>query len=339
MRRALIIGGTRNIGYYLSQQLLSEGYELTILNRGMSSDALPQRIERLRADRSDAAQMKQVLSGRSFDVVIDFVMYREDEAQMIVDLLAGQIGHYIFISSGQVYLVRENIARPFSEEDFEGRIQPEPKLNTFAHEEWSYGIGKRRAETVFRQAWAQRHFPYTSLRLPMVNSERDTFRRLYSYIIRLEDGGPILVPETPNYKLSHVYGKDVVRIIGHLVDQQLGIGRAYNLSQDERVSIDAFLQILGQHLGVVPHLVRTSRSTLEENGFLPYCSPFSERWMSELDNRRSKAELNATYTALSEYLGYLVAYYRSNKPSPPLGYSRRAAEIQFAREHDDQTAH
>src|SRR5690606_8476464 len=111
---------------------------------------------------------------------------------------------------------------------------------------------KRQAEEVFIKANEKSGFPYTVLRLPMVNSERDTFRRLYSYIIRLKDEGPILIPETPTYPLRHIYGQDVVRVIEQLIANQQGIGRAYNISQEETVSIDEFLGILGEHMGVTP---------------------------------------------------------------------------------------
>jgi nucleoside-diphosphate-sugar epimerase len=228
--------------------------------------------------------------------------------------------------------VREGIERPFREDQFEGRIQPPPKANTFAYEEWLYGVGKRQAEEVFMKAHAEKAFPYTALRLPMVNSERDPFRRLYSYIIRLLDGGGILVPETPNYALRHIYGGDVVRVLEQLVESTQGLGRAFNISQEETVSLDEFLGILGEHLGVSPQIIRVKRSLLEANGFLPDCSPFSERWMSELDNTRSKEELGVEYTPLHDYLGVLVKHYHDNKPMPPVGYKRRPAELQLAEE-------
>ena len=78
-------------------------------------------------------------------------------------------------------------------------------------------------------------FPYTSLRLPMVNSERDHFHRLYNYILRLKDGGPILAPSTPNYPLRHVYADDVLsaRRNSGLIESGKGKGETYNISQDE----------------------------------------------------------------------------------------------------------
>jgi nucleoside-diphosphate-sugar epimerase len=325
----LIIGGTRNLGHFLAYDLLESGHRVTVLNRGKTRDELPEEVERLRADRTNPGQLQEALAGRSFDVVVDTALYNGADAEAIVELLTGRVGRYIFISTGQVYLVREGLERPFSEDDYEGRLMPAPKPNTFSYEEWLYGIEKRQAEDTLSEAWERHQFPFTSLRIPMVNSERDHFNRLYGYILRLKDGGPILVPETPDHPLRHVYVGDVVKAISLLVNADKGIGRAYNISQDETVSLNDFLGMLGEIVGIEPQIVTVKRSLLEANGFLPDCSPFSERWMSELTNERSKAELGMTYTPLRTYLGKLVAYYDTNPPPKPASYRRRHAEMNF----------
>jgi nucleoside-diphosphate-sugar epimerase len=325
----LIIGGTRNLGHFLTYDLLEAGHRVTVLNRGRTRDELPDEVERLRADRTNPGQLQQALAGRTFDVVVDTALYNGADAQSIVQLLAGRTGHYIFISSGQVYLVREGLERPFSEDDYAGRLMPAPKANTFGYEEWLYGVEKRQAEDTLIEAAAAQQFPFTSLRLPMVNSERDHFNRLYGYLLRLQDGGPILTPQTPDYPLRHVYVGDVVKAIFNLINSGKGKGSAYNISQDETVSLNEFLAVLAEIIGVEPQIVSVKRSLLEANGFLPDCSPFSERWMSELRNERSKAELGMKYTPLRTYLGKLVAYYASNPPPKPASYRRRHAETHF----------
>ena len=315
------------MGYQLTLKLAEVGYNVTVLNRGQSRVNLPESVSRLRADRTDHQQMKRALMARRFDVVVDFVLFNGREAEMAVELLRDITDHYICISTGQVYLVREGIERPFREEEYEGRVMPSPKQNTYAYEEWRYGTLKREAEDVLIAAHAASGFPYTTLRLPMVNSENDPFKRLYSYIIRLKDGGPILVPETPNYPLRHIYGGDVVRALMQLIATGAGKGRAFNLAQEETVSIDEFVGILGELLSIEPQILRFKRSELDANGFLPDCSPFSERWMSELDNTRSKTELKMHYTPLREYLARLVTHYQKNRPPVPVGYKRRQAEL------------
>jgi nucleoside-diphosphate-sugar epimerase len=254
------------------------------------------------------------------------VLFRESDAEVIADLLRNRVGHYVFISTGQVYLIRQGIERPFKEEDYDGELIPRPEPNTYDYEEWLYGYEKRTAEDALAQAHRRDGFPYTSLRLPMVNGERDTFKRLYGYILRIKDGGPILIPDEPNFPVRNVYSGDVVNTIMQLLTSGKGKGRAYNLSQDETISLVELLTMLGELIGVEPRIQVVKRSLLRANGFLPDCSPFSEMWMSELDNTRSKKELGVRYTPLPEYLARIVQHYQVHPPEKPSSYQRRHSE-------------
>ncbi len=323
----LVIGGTRNLGHLLVHQLIAQGHRVSVFNRGLTRDELPEQVERLRGDRTKKQQLARALDGKSFDVVIDNALYKQEEAEEIAALLKGRVGHYLFLSSGQVYLVREGAARPFTEDQYAGRLMPAPKPNTYGYEEWLYGVDKRRVEDALHKAWETNKFPYTSLRLPMVNSERDHFNRLYNYVLRLNDGDPILAPSTPNFPLRHIYGGDVIRALLLLIETGKGKGQVYNISQDETLTLEEFLGIVGDLMGVQPQVVRLKRDLLEANGFLPDCSPFSERWMSELDNTRSKTELGMTYTPVREYLERILRYYAENPPPTPRSYLRRRSEL------------
>ena len=324
--KVLIIGGTRNIGYFLAKRLNAEGHQVTILNRGVSQDNLPETIARLRCDRTDRNQLRRALEGREFDMVVDMVLFKGAEAEAITDILQGRVGHFIFVSTGQVYLVRDGITRPFREEDYAGPLMPQPEANTYDYEEWLYGVDKRAVEDTLAEAHARTAFPYTSLRLPMVNSERDSFKRLYGYVLRINDGGPILVPEKPGHAVRNVYVGDVVDAILRVLNTGQGKGRAYNISQDETYALPDLLDLLGQIIGRQPHIEIVSRELLKANGFLPDCSPFSDRWMSELDNTRSKQELGVTYTPAPIYLEKIIHFYEKNPPEKPTSYRRRHAE-------------
>ena len=329
-KRILIIGGTRNMGYYLSRQLAESGCDLTLLNRGITKDDLPGSIHRLHVDRTDHNQLRRALLAKPFDIVIDFVMYLGVEAQTVIELFTDNVDHYIVLSTGQVYLVLEGENRQFRESDYDGQLMPAPNENSYAYEEWRYGAQKREVEDQLQEAWASSKFPHTILRLPMVNSARDPYHRLYNYYLRLRDGGPILVPATPNYTLNHVYALDVVAAIMQLIESGAGKGKAYNIAQDEHVSHDEFLSILAAIMGVKERSISVKRADLVANGFLPDCSPFSERWMSALDNSLSKSELGISYTPLTEYLAELVAHYELNAVPPPLTFRRRRAELHHA---------
>ncbi len=73
--RSLIIGGTRNLGPSIVHALLRRGDEVAVFNRGQTRDDLPEEVERLRGDRTSPEELKRVLSGREFDLVIDTTLY------------------------------------------------------------------------------------------------------------------------------------------------------------------------------------------------------------------------------------------------------------------------
>lgn len=331
--RVLVIGGTRNLGHELVLHLLEAGHAVTILNRGQTPDALPVGVERLRADRSSRDQMHAAIGSREWDAVVDLALYTGPEARDAVELFAGRAGHYVFISTGQVYLVLEAAPRPSREEDYGGKVMAEPPKGTRDHVNWVYGVDKRAAEDVFAAAYRSGGFPFTSLRLPMVNGPRDHYGRLYGYVLRVLDGGPILVPAEPTPGLRHVYSADVVRIVTTLLGRGAGKGEAFNLSHDETVPFEDFLSlVVGLIPGAVrPRVARVPSARLDEHGLMPACSPFTNPWMSEPDNTRSRVHLGAVYTPFNDAVTTLVRHYLATRPAPPASFDQRSREIELAR--------
>jgi nucleoside-diphosphate-sugar epimerase len=326
----LIIGGTRNVGHFLTLELLKKGHRVTVFNRGKTRDELPDDVQRLHGDRSDPGFISAALGGRSFDVVVDMALYNAADAQATAELLDGRVGRYIFLSTGQVYLVREESPRPFAEHATDKPLLPAPLHGTRDHEEWLYGVSKSEAEDILLRAWQTRGFPVTALRLPMVNSERDPFHRVHGYLLRLRDGGPILVPTGKHLLLRHVYAADVLQAIMKVFETGIGKGRVYNIAQDETLTVEDFLVLLGEIAGRRVNLKHIDRRILENLQLLPDCSPFSDPWMSELDNQRSKLELGMQYTPLPVYLEKMIRHYQSSVLPLPEGYRRRGEEIKLA---------
>lgn len=317
----LIIGGTRNIGHLLTLELLRQGHQVTVFNRGKTPDELPVDVRRLHGNRSDPTSLAEALANESFDAVIDMALYNGTDAATIFRLLDGRVGHYVFISTGQIYLVRQNSQRPFIEDIDKSPLIAAPSEKR-DHEEWLYGVEKSQAEAVLSEAFDRARFPVTTLRLPMVNSERDHFHRVHNYLLRLKDGGPILLPDGDHLRLRHIYGDDIVQAITRVIDRGLGKGRVYNISQEETLSIEEFLTLLAEITGCKLKLVRFPRHALEEFSLLPECSPFSDPWMSELDNTRSKRELGMQYTPVKTYLRKLISHYQNHAFPIPVGYQR-----------------
>lgn len=333
MSRILILGGTRNLGHVTAVHLLGAGHDVCVLNRGITRDELPQGVERIRATRGDSS-LSSAIGQREFDSVIDLTTYNRTDALEAVETFRGRTERYVFISSGQVYLVLENTRRPFVEEQYAGTVSPAPLAGAGDFDSWKYGVDKRDAEDVFDEAWQNAKFPVTTLRLPMVASERDHYGRLQGYFARMLDGAPILLPDETGLPIRHVYVHDIARFINILCGVDGGIGKAYNISYGHSQVLSEYLAMLGDVVGKPASTLRLPRAELEKDLLLPDCSPFSGTWMSELDSSLASNALipgGFDYTQPSDYLPSIFADYRTRWQSErkiPTTYCQRHRELE-----------
>jgi nucleoside-diphosphate-sugar epimerase len=327
--KALIIGGNRFLGHELALRLVAAGHAVTLFNRGTLKDALGGRVERLHGDRT-TGDFERLLEGRRFEAVIDFAAFDADDARRAAAVL-GRVGHYVAISTGQVYLVRAGCPRPARESDYDGPLVEAP-MDAFDRGQWDYGVKKRGLEDELARAWDARRFPATRLRLPMVSGERDHFRRIERYLWRLLDGGPLLLPGGGEHTTRHVYSGSVVGAILSLLGNAASFGRAYNLAQDETPTLRELVTTLAAALGAEPRFVDVSHDALRAAGLDPLVlSPFSGRWMSFVDPSLAKAELGFRHEPLARYLDKIVTCFLAHPPQPPPpGYELRARERQLA---------
>lgn len=154
----LVIGGNRFVGWLLGWRLLASGHEVTLLNRGTLPDPFGGRVERLAGDRR--TDLDRLLAGRTFDAVVDLAAYTGEDGARAAALLAGRTGHYVMISTGQVYLVREGCPRPAREEHYDGPVMARPPTPADLAD-WEYGIGKRACEDALALAHARFPTPYS----------------------------------------------------------------------------------------------------------------------------------------------------------------------------------
>ncbi|BDG09980.1 NAD-dependent epimerase/dehydratase family protein [Anaeromyxobacter paludicola] len=330
--RALLIGGTRFVGYLLARRLLAGGHEVTVLNRGTLADPFGPEVEKLRADRTGPA-LGEALRGRSFDAVFDFAGYTAEDGRRAAELLDGRVGHYLAVSTGQVYLVREGAPRPAREADYDGPVMARPaEAEELA--EWEYGVGKRGYEDALRAAHAARGFPVTVVRIPMVNGERDYYRRIERYLWRLGQGGPVLLPDGGGHATRHVYGGEVARFLALAAGRPETFGQAYNLAQEETPTLRELVAALRDLLGSASPLAAAPAELLRARGLDPLLlSPFSGAWMSFLDPSRARDALGFRHEPLASYLGRIVASWLAHPPEDaPPGAERRGDELALAAE-------
>jgi nucleoside-diphosphate-sugar epimerase len=331
----LVIGGSRFVGRLLVWRLLAGGHRVATLNRGTLRDPFGDRIERLVGDRT-GPDLERLLAGRSFDAVVDLAAYTGEDGRRAAEVLRGRTRHYLVVSTGQVYLVREGCPHPARdparEEDYDGPVMARP-ADPADVGDWEYGVGKRACEDALADA-SRRGFPATRVRIPMVNGPRDHFRRLESYLWRLVDGGPVLLPDGGAHRLRHVDGGEVARFLCALLGREVTFGRAYNLCQDERPTLAELIAGLRDRLGSRAELVAIPADRLRAAGLRTVdVSPFDDPWMSCLDPARARDELGFRHAPLARTLDEVTASFLAHPPPDrPAGYGGRAVERALALE-------
>jgi nucleoside-diphosphate-sugar epimerase len=322
----LVIGGNRFVGWLLGWRLLAADHRVTLLHRGTLADPFGDRVERLRGDRT-TGDLDRLLAGRTFDAVVDLAAYTGEDGRRAAALLDGRVGHYVMVSTGQVYLVREGCPRPAREEDYDGPVMARPE-DPGDRREWDYGAGKRDCEDALAEAHARRGFPATRVRIPMVNGERDYLRRIEGYLWRLLDGGPVILPDGGTHRVRHVYGAEVARFLAEALGREETVGRAWNVAQEETPTLAELIHRLRALLGSHAEVVAVPSERLRNAGLDPgRVSPFSGRWMSFLDPGRARRELGFVHLPLELYLGRIVASFLAHPPPDrPPAYADREIE-------------
>ena len=98
-KRAILLGGSGQIGTATARTLLSHGWDVTVAHRGERSSVV-EGVRTLTLDREDATAVRAAASGA--DLVLDSVAYTAEHAETYAPL-AGDVGSLVVISTASVY--------------------------------------------------------------------------------------------------------------------------------------------------------------------------------------------------------------------------------------------
>ena len=331
--RVLLLGGTGLLSGAALRVFVRAGHDVTVLSRG--ERALASGVRHVRADRRDAASLGAALKGAPFDFTADFLAFGSGDVERLLGVPGFDPGRLVAISSGQVYLVTASPEPPFREEHADRPLMPEPAAGTRDHDEWKYGMGKRAMEAALAHASAATGLRTLALRIPVVQGEadRDGSRRLWAWIERLKDGGPVLLPEAGRQVVRFVYVEDVAEALLALAGSPMWpVEPALNYAQPDELSLREFLERVAALVGESTRFVPAERAALERAGLADSCAPYWGRWCSRPDPSRALARLGVRSRAVAEYLpGVVRAHLQSPPPASHPGYALRAQEIALAR--------
>jgi nucleoside-diphosphate-sugar epimerase len=205
--RILILGGTGFTGPYQVRYALSRGHKVTTFNRGKTHPGeLPAEVEQLIGDRNGKLD---ALKNRKWDVVIDNPTTLPAWVRDAAQVLKGNVDRYVFTSTISVYAdipaagVDEN--SPLLKYD-----GPDPFKETIeavrASGYKTYGPLKALSERE-----AEKWFPGKTLiiRPGLIVGPRDETDRFTYWPVRIDRGGEVLAPGTPNDPVQFIDGRDL----------------------------------------------------------------------------------------------------------------------------------
>lgn len=308
----LILGGTGFTGPFQVEYALKRGHKVTLFNRGKRpSPEWPAAVEQLHGDRNtgDLAALK----GRTWDVCIDnptsLPFWVRDAGQV----LKGNVGHYLFISTISVYAdgskpgINEN--SPLAQ--YKGKdAMAETQQTLRADIENLYGPLKALSEAEAHKQFGKN---VTIVRPGYIVGPRDETDRFTYWPHRVAQGGEILVPGDGNDPLQIIDGRDLGEWMIRLAEA--GTTGTFNAcGPDYPLSMDAMLYGCQAVTGGGMTLTHVSPAFLDEQQVgLPIWVPSKDNpyaGYGAVSNERAIAA-GLTFRPLATTVQDLLAWFHS----------------------------
>lgn len=324
----LVIGGTRYMGRIVIDRMLERGDEVTVYSRGNNRPQWWDKVNHIIGDRNDLKDLNINLRGKTFDTVIDTQAFKKEDVESIVQILEGNIGRYLFVSTGSVYLsgmLDFSTHVPFKESDVDW-------FNidySYPECEDPYGVGKRHCEKWLNE---NSRVPYTIIRIPAVMGWDDDTLRMWWWVQRILDGGTILVPSEQDCPFRTLYSEDAADNWLRALDSPLAVNQTYHIAMQEIMTIRRWADELWKAAGTQGTIVYVPQEAIEKektlNGYLP---PLCKGYPYIHDLSKAEQDFGFSTTPVDKWLGKTVEWYRNNYDGEDsVGYSNRATEIEMA---------
>ncbi|MBN2441261.1 MAG: SDR family oxidoreductase [Spirochaetales bacterium] len=256
--KVLFIGGTGNISTAVSKKAIESGYELYLLNRGTRKVTIPG-AHQMTGDISQPKTLRDHLKNHTWDVVVNWIAFTEEDIERDIQLFQGKTGQYIFISSASVY--QKPPSHPVITEST-------PLANPF----WDYSRQKIECELRLNKEYRESGFPATIVRpsltydtvIPVaIGSWTD-----YTIIDRMKKGKKIIVHGDGTSIWTITHARDFANGFTGLMGNIQVIGQSFHITSDELLTWNQIYEIIAGAAGTkadIVHIPSDFISTFSES--------------------------------------------------------------------------
>ena len=234
-----MVGGTGVLSSAVVAEALRKGMDITIITRG--SRKAPQGVNNILCDKDDYDRLSDLLKGKKFDAVIDFLCYHEEELVKSFQFYSGYTNQYFFISSCAVYDTR--VGGVLNEDS--------PKVLPM----WSYSVEKWASEQRLALLAAETNCKYTTIRPCVTYGDTRIPYGIYppygyhwTLCARILAGKPIITWNNGENRCNMMRVEDfAVGVVG-LIGNEKAYNEAFNICGDETPSWGEVLTIVEEYL-------------------------------------------------------------------------------------------
>ncbi|WP_341719792.1 reductase [Micromonospora sp. FIMYZ51] len=194
--RLLMLGGTGFVGGATVAEALHRGWSVTVFNRGRHGSP-PAGVRRLVGDRT-TADGRTALADGEWDIVVDTWDGAPRDARATARVLAGRIGHYVYVSSGSVYAPPV----PLGATEQTPVVPADPD----AADDGDYPTLKSGAERALREEFGER---VLLARSGLILGPGEDIGRLPWWLTRIARGGDVLAPGPTDLPVQYIDVRDL----------------------------------------------------------------------------------------------------------------------------------
>lgn len=209
--KVLVLGGTVFLGRAIVAEALRRGHQVTTFNRGLSGpDA--EGVEAVRGDRQSTDDLRRLIDGRTWDIVVDVAGFVPRVVGESARLLSGRAAVYAYVSS--ISSVR---GFPAAEVD-EGSPMHECDPDA-GPDDGDYGVLKAGCERA-----VEKYFDGARLIVSpgLIIGPHENVGRLPAWLRRVNRGGRFLAPGDPGRPLQLIDARDIAIFTLDLAERGVG---------------------------------------------------------------------------------------------------------------------
>jgi nucleoside-diphosphate-sugar epimerase len=238
--KVLILGGTGLISAGIVKHLLVRGADVTVMNRGKRENTLPIAVKSIVGDRDRLEEYDRFFRTDPFDVVIDMICFKPEQAEGAIRAFGGRCKQFIFCSTVCTYGIKipPNV---FIDENF-----PQEPIS-------GYGKNKVACEKLYMAAESDGKFMTTIIRPSHTygpgNAMIDNLEGDPVTWDRVERGKPVLCAGDGLGLWVSTHRDDVGKLFAYACLNPKTYSQSYNATRDIHMTWRDYYQQVSAALG------------------------------------------------------------------------------------------